>query len=39
VKELLFSVQDGEFVFGKVAVLAEASLGDLETGCTATTAW
>jgi len=31
VKELLFSVQDGEFVFGKVAVLAEASLGDLET--------
>ncbi len=32
VKELLFSVQDGEFVFGKVAVLAEASLGDLEIG-------
>jgi Protein of unknown function (DUF1214) len=30
VKELLFSVQDGEFVFGKVAVLAEASLGDLK---------
>jgi hypothetical protein len=29
VKELLFSVQDGEFVFGKTAVLAEASLGDL----------
>jgi len=32
VKELLFSVQDGEFVFGKVAVLAEASLGDLYVG-------
>lgn len=32
VKELLFSVQDGEFVFGKTAVLAEASLGDLAIG-------
>jgi hypothetical protein len=32
VKELLFSVQDGEFVFGKVAVLAEVGLGDLEIG-------
>ena len=32
VKELLFSVQDGEFVFGKVEVLAEAALGDLEVG-------
>ena len=32
VKELLFSVQDGEFVFGKVAVLAEAALGELDIG-------
>lgn len=32
VKELLFSVQDGEFVFGKVAVLAEAGLDDLDIG-------
>ena len=32
VKELLFSVQDGEFVFGKTAVLAELSLGELEVG-------
>ena len=32
VKELLFSVQDGEFVFGKTAVLAELSLEDLEVG-------
>lgn len=32
VKELLFSVQDGEFVFGKVAVLAEASLEELDVG-------
>jgi len=32
VKELLFSVQDGEFVLGRTAVLAEASLGDLELG-------
>ncbi len=30
VKELLFSVQDGEFVFGKTDVLAEVSLGELE---------
>lgn len=30
VKELLFSVQDGEFVFGKTEVLAEVSLGELE---------
>jgi len=30
VKEILFSVQDGEFVFGRVDVLAEAGLGDLE---------
>ena len=32
VKEILFSVQDGEFVFGKTVVLAELSLGDLEVG-------
>src|SRR5271157_5132885 len=29
VKELLFSVQDGEFVFGKTEVLAELSLEEL----------
>jgi hypothetical protein len=32
VKELLIAVQDGEFVFGKVADLAHASLGDLTIG-------
>ncbi len=32
VKEILFSVQDGEFVFGKTVVLAELSLGELEVG-------
>ena len=32
VQELLFSVQDGEFVFGKTAVLAEAGLEDLALG-------
>ncbi len=32
VKELLFSVQDGEFVFGKTDVLAELSLEELEVG-------
>jgi hypothetical protein len=32
VKELLFSVQDGEFVFGKTAVLAELSLEELVVG-------
>ena len=32
VKEILFSVQDGEFVFGKTVVLAERSLGELEVG-------
>jgi len=32
VKELLFSVQDGEFVFGKTEVLAELSLEDLTIG-------
>ena len=32
VKELLFSVQDGEFVFGKTDVLAEAALDDLVIG-------
>jgi hypothetical protein len=31
-QELLFSVQDGEMVLGKTAVLAEVSLGDLEVG-------
>jgi hypothetical protein len=32
VKELLFSVQDGEFVFGKTEVLAEFSLNELVVG-------
>ncbi len=32
VKELLFSVQDGEFVFGKTEVLAELSLEELVVG-------
>jgi hypothetical protein len=32
VKELLFSVQDGEFVFGKTEVLAELSLEELTLG-------
>ncbi len=32
VQELLFSVQDGEFVFGKTKVLAEAGLEDLDIG-------
>ena len=32
VKELLFSVQDGEFVFGKTEVLAELSLEELVIG-------
>ena len=32
VKELLFSVQDGEFVFGKTDVLAELSLEELVVG-------
>ena len=32
VKELLFSVQDGEFVFGKTEVLAELSLEELAVG-------
>ena len=32
VKELLFSVQDGEFIYGKVDVLAEAGLDDLDIG-------
>jgi hypothetical protein len=32
VKELLFSVQDGEFVFGKTEVLAELSLEELSVG-------
>jgi len=32
VKELLFSVQDGEFVFGKTDVLAELSLEELDIG-------
>jgi hypothetical protein len=32
VKELLFSVQDGEFVFGRTTVLAEAALDDLVVG-------
>ena len=32
VKELLFSVQDGEFVFGKTEVLAELSLEELAIG-------
>jgi len=31
-QELLFSVQDGEMVLGKTAVLAELSLADLEIG-------
>lgn len=32
VREILFSVQDGEFIFGKTAVTAEVSLGELEIG-------
>jgi hypothetical protein len=32
VKELLFSVQDGEFVFGKTDVIAELSLEELTVG-------
>jgi hypothetical protein len=32
VKELLFSVQDGEFIFGKTDVLAELSLEELSVG-------
>ena len=35
VKELLFSVQDGEFVFGKTEVLAEVSLEELIVDATA----
>jgi hypothetical protein len=30
VKEILFSVQDGEFLYGKTAVLAECSIHDLD---------
>ncbi|GAC1383170.1 MAG: hypothetical protein NVSMB4_11150 [Acidimicrobiales bacterium] len=31
-KEILFSVQDGEFIYGKTAVLAECSVHDLDLG-------
>ena len=31
-KEILFSVQDGEFLYGKTAVLAECSVHDLDVG-------
>jgi hypothetical protein len=31
-KEILFSVQDGEFLYGKTAVLAECSVHDLDLG-------
>jgi hypothetical protein len=31
-KEILFSVQDGEFIYGKTAVLAECSVHDLDVG-------